>query len=174
MNTFSMPGAERRTPRSPRLRHGQRLTQPEFHRRYEQCPDHFKAELIGGIVYVASSLRRRHGTHNPELTGALWLYKGGTPSVEILENTTTILGPLSEPQPDLGLRILPEGAVSPAPIRMITSWAARSSYPKFRRRLAASISIRRKKTTSRPASLSTWSGASRSGSCTGSTSLQES
>src|SRR5262249_48748412 len=31
-----------------------------------------------------------------------------TPGVEILGDTTTILGPESEPQPDLGLRILPE------------------------------------------------------------------
>ena len=36
MNTFSMSGAERRTAALPLLRNGQRLTQPEFHRRYEQ------------------------------------------------------------------------------------------------------------------------------------------
>src|SRR5262249_46506976 len=103
-----MQGPERRTPAAPLLRHGQRLTQPEFHRRYVEYPEDFKAELIGGRGYVASPMRRRHGTHQPELTGALLWYKAGTPGVEILQNATTILGPISEPQPDLGLRILPE------------------------------------------------------------------
>ena len=108
MSTLSMHGTERRTPAAPLLRHGQRLTQPEFHRRYEQCPEDFKAELIGGIVYVASPMRIRHASHHPKLSLAFCLYEGGTPGVQLLDNATTILGPVSEPQPDLGLRILPE------------------------------------------------------------------
>jgi Putative restriction endonuclease len=84
------------------------MTQKEFHRRYEQQPDHVKAELIGGVVYVASPLRRPHGARHPQLSGVLWLYESATPGVELLDNATTILGPESEPQPDLSLRILPE------------------------------------------------------------------
>jgi Uma2 family endonuclease len=38
----------------------------------------------------------------------LWLYKMATPGTEVLDNTTTILGEESEPQPDLELRILKE------------------------------------------------------------------
>jgi hypothetical protein len=85
-----------------------RLTQAEFHRRYEQYPDKVKAELIGGIVYMASPLGRRHGTHHPELSTVFVLYKASTPGVEMLDNATAILGETSEPQPDLTLRILPE------------------------------------------------------------------
>jgi Uma2 family endonuclease len=102
MNFISKPSKE-----LP-LENGDCMTQAEFHRRYEACPEDVKAELIGGIVYMASPLRRAHATHHPELSGALWLYKGATPGVEILDNATTILGGISEPQPDLALRILPE------------------------------------------------------------------
>ncbi len=102
--------SERRTPRSPipPLVPGERLSQPEFHRRYEQYPGNVKFELIGGIVYMASPLRRGHGTSHFKLGTVLGVYMGATPSVEGLDNTTTILGEDSEPQPDLALRILPE------------------------------------------------------------------
>src|SRR5262249_1552376 len=97
-----------RPPTLPPLETGMRLTQAEFHRRYEQYPDKVKAELIGGIVYMASPLRRPHGKHHVALSGVFWLYENATPGVEVLDNTTTILGETSEPQPDLTLRILPE------------------------------------------------------------------
>jgi len=84
------------------------MTQPEFHAAYERMPDDFKAELIGGIVYVASPLRRRHGTNHLPLGTVLFAYEGNTPGVESGDNTTVILGDESEPQPDLYLRILPE------------------------------------------------------------------
>jgi Uma2 family endonuclease len=82
------------------------MKQPEFHRRYEAYPEDVKFELIGGIVYMASPLRRSHGSYHSELAGALWLYTSATPGVEVLDNTTTILGEESEPQPDLELRIV--------------------------------------------------------------------
>ncbi len=89
------------------LVNGERMTQPEFHRRYLTRPEDEKWELISGVVYMASALRRPHGHYHPELAGALWLYKSATPGVELLDNATTILGGESEPQPDLELRILP-------------------------------------------------------------------
>src|SRR5262249_46911040 len=92
----------------PLLCNGDRLTQKEFHRRYEAYPKHVKFELIGGTVYMASPLRRRHGTYHTNLSGVCWIYQGGTPGVEVLDNATTILGDQSEPQPDLALCILPE------------------------------------------------------------------
>jgi Uma2 family endonuclease len=97
----------RRPSRLPPLVPGQRLKQPEFHRRYEAYPDDVKFELIGGVVYMASPLRLPHGSYHPELSGVLWVYRSGTPGVQVLDNTTTILGEESEPQPDLALRILP-------------------------------------------------------------------
>jgi hypothetical protein len=41
----------------PPLESGDRLTRPEFERRYAAVPHIKKAELVEGIVYVASPLR---------------------------------------------------------------------------------------------------------------------
>lgn len=92
----------------PELHNGDRMSQEEFHRIYEQMPKNFRAELIGGIVYVSSPLGRRHGVAHPALTTALFAYRGSTPGVEVGDNTTLILHPDGEPEPDLYLRILPE------------------------------------------------------------------
>jgi Uma2 family endonuclease len=90
------------------LHNGDRMSRQEFHRLYEKTPDGFKAELIGGIVYVASPLKLRHGTNHPMLTAVLVGYQGSTPGVEVGDNTTVLLGDEGEPQPDLFLRVLPE------------------------------------------------------------------
>jgi Uma2 family endonuclease len=90
------------------LHNGDHLTQPEFHRRYEACPEGVKFELIGGSVYMASPLKRPHGTYHPELSLVLTVYKSGTPGVEVADNMTAILGEESEPQPGLLLRLLKE------------------------------------------------------------------
>src|SRR5439155_14447560 len=91
----------------PLLRHGDRLKQPEFHRRYERYDEDVKFELVGGVVYMASPLRRGHSSYDGEVGFALELYRRRTPGVEVLHGVTTILGERSEPQPDLALRILP-------------------------------------------------------------------
>ena len=103
----AVPKSIRHQPR-PELHNGDRMTREEFHRIYEQMPEDFRAELIGGIVYVSSPLRRRHGIAHPALTTVLFAYTGHTPGVEVGDNTTVLLGPDGEPQPDLYLRILPE------------------------------------------------------------------
>jgi len=92
----------------PGLANGDRMRQPEFHRLYEKCPDDVKFELIGGIVYMASPLRLPHSRYDGRLGFAFELYSGYTTGVEVLHGATAILGEESEPQPDLGLRILPE------------------------------------------------------------------
>lgn len=89
------------------LQSGDRLDQPTFHELYQQTPDGFKAELVEGVVFVASPVSPRHGV--PQLILASWLarYVEDTPGVQGFDNTTTILGEKSEPQPDLALRIKP-------------------------------------------------------------------
>jgi Uma2 family endonuclease len=84
------------------------MRQKEFHRIYEQMPEDFKAELIGGIVYVASPLRLPHATHHTPLGALFFTYETSTPGVESGDNATVILDDDNEPQPDLYLRILPE------------------------------------------------------------------
>jgi Putative restriction endonuclease len=108
MSVAPTRGSEANRFTAPLLENGDRLTRQEFHHRYQQCPEHVKAELIEGVVHVASPVRRPHAIHHPELSCALCLYKGATPGVEVLDNATTLLGLESESQPDLALRILPE------------------------------------------------------------------
>ena len=72
------------------LCNGDHLTREEFHRIYEQMPKHFRAELIGGVVYVASPLKRRHGRIQMPLNTVIFLYEGSTPGVECSDNTTVL------------------------------------------------------------------------------------
>jgi Uma2 family endonuclease len=100
------PPQEREQP--VELRNGDHMTREEFHRAYEQMPESFRAELIGGIVFVGAPLKRRHGRHHVWLGGVYWTYEVNTPGVEVSDNTTVMLGDEGEPQPDLYLRIMPE------------------------------------------------------------------
>lgn len=92
----------------PLLVNGDRMNQPEFHRRYEAYDEDEKWELIGGIVYMASPLSLGHSSSDGKIGLVLESYELATPGSQALHNATTILGEESEPQPDLGLRILPE------------------------------------------------------------------
>jgi len=108
MSTVARPAARDPASDGLRLYNGDRMTQPEFHRRYQAYPEDVKFELVEGIVYMASPLRRAHGKYHAQLTMLFGLYELRTPGVEVLDNVTTILGEESEPQPDLSLRILSE------------------------------------------------------------------
>ncbi len=90
------------------LQSGDRMTREEFHRIYERMPQDFKAELIGGIVYVASPLKLPHATNHLPLGTVLFLYAGRTIGLETGDNATVVLGEENEPQPDLFLRVLPQ------------------------------------------------------------------
>ena len=90
----------------PWLENGERMDQKMFHERYLKTPEGFKAELIGGIVYVISSpLKNRHGRSDARMSGWLFNYSLATPGTEVQNNTTTILGDENEPQPDSALLI---------------------------------------------------------------------
>jgi Uma2 family endonuclease len=93
---------------APLLVNGERMKQPEFHRRYEACPAKERWELIGGIVYMTSPLSLTHSDYDDEVGYVLGTYRRATPGTQVTHNATAILGEESEPQPDLGLRILPE------------------------------------------------------------------
>jgi hypothetical protein len=68
----TVPG--RRLPPAPLPLHtGDRMSQAEFHRRYATYPEDVKIELIGGIVYMASPLRRAHGRRHAHLAGLCML-----------------------------------------------------------------------------------------------------
>jgi Uma2 family endonuclease len=104
--------SERRPSRTEKhvglLVNGERMKQPEFHRRYEQCDEDEKWELIGGIVYMASPLSLAHSDFDDEIGYILGTYRRATPGVQVTHNATAILDEESEPQPDLSMRIRPE------------------------------------------------------------------
>lgn len=106
MTTVSKP--IRPPPPREQLHNGDRMTREEFHRIYQQMPDDFRAELIGGTVYVSPALRQPHGTNHLPLGTIFFLYEGSTPGVESGDNTTILLADESEPQPDLFLRVMDE------------------------------------------------------------------
>lgn len=86
------------------LESGDRLTRDEFHRRYLCRPDIKKAELIEGVVYVASPVSLNHG--KPHFQVHYWLgeYSFNTPGVEGSTDTTLLLSAgENEPQPDVFL-----------------------------------------------------------------------
>jgi Uma2 family endonuclease len=90
----------------PLLENGDRLTREEFHRRYEAMPKNVKAELIKGVVYMASPVRvKNHGKPHSLMMSCLGLYFMSTKGVQLLDNTTFIVNEHHEPQPDCVLRI---------------------------------------------------------------------
>ena len=72
----------------PPLRTGDRLTWPEFERRYEAMPDVRKAELIEGVVYVPSPVSEEHSGPHFYLMGWLTHYSAATPGVVGGDNGT--------------------------------------------------------------------------------------
>ncbi|OCR01847.1 hypothetical protein BCD67_04960 [Oscillatoriales cyanobacterium USR001] len=90
----------------PPLENGDLLTRAEFERRYTAMPNLKKAELIEGIVYMASPLRfEPHAEPHADLMGWLWNYKIATPGVRLGDNPTVRLDVDNEPQPDVVLLI---------------------------------------------------------------------
>lgn len=90
----------------PPLESGDKLTRYEFERRYHAMPHLKKAELIEGVVYVASPLRiKSHGEPHAYIMTWLGVYKAATPGVGLADNTTVIIDADNEPQPDAILRI---------------------------------------------------------------------
>jgi Uma2 family endonuclease len=108
MATMQSAARFRTRKKLPPLENGDRLDQKEFHARYKAMPEGVRAELIGGIVYMASPQKARHGRHQHKVLHWLGEYEVNTPGTEVLVNPTTILSEEGEPEPDGCLLILPE------------------------------------------------------------------
>lgn len=90
----------------PPLENGDRLNQLEFERRYNLMPHVKKAELVEGVVYMASPLRfEAHAEPHGDLIIWLGNYKVATPGVRLGDNPTVRLDLDNEPQPDAVLLI---------------------------------------------------------------------
>jgi Uma2 family endonuclease len=89
----------------PRFESGDRMSKAEFLRRYELM-ENVRAELIDGVVYVASPVRaKQYGEPLALLIGWITAYWAGTPGVKPATDSTLKLEGDNEPQPDLSLRL---------------------------------------------------------------------
>src|SRR5579871_2684499 len=90
------------------LESGDHLSREEFHQRYCQRPDISKAELIEGVVFVASPARYEvHGEQQGFVVHWLSTYAPPRPDVRYAFDVTVGLAPDSEVQPDSLLFIEP-------------------------------------------------------------------
>jgi Uma2 family endonuclease len=127
------------TSRLPVLESGDRLTRAEFHRRYRARPDIKKAELVEGVVYVASPVRQDgHGNEHGIATMWLGVYVARVPGLEVGDNSTVFLDIDNEVQPDVfllwrdptrpGAHITDDGYVEGAPLLVMEIAASSASY----------------------------------------------
>ena len=108
MSTQASTTALPRSPRTPPLQNGDRLTGEEFERRFDATPGLKKAELIDGVVYMPPPVSDDdHGRPHFKVITWLGVYEASTPGVVGGDNSTLRLGPINRPQPDGYLRILP-------------------------------------------------------------------
>jgi hypothetical protein len=93
----------------PPLQAGDRLSRPEFERRFDSTPNLKKAELIEGVVYMPPPVSDKyHGRPHFDLITWLGMYRSATPGVVGGDNGSLRLDLDNEPQPDAYLRILSE------------------------------------------------------------------
>jgi hypothetical protein len=89
--------------RTPPLENGDRLTRAEFERRYHATTGVKKAELINGVVYMASPVRlAQHGRPHSLLNAWLTTYATSTPGIDAFgDNATVRIDEDNQAQPDL-------------------------------------------------------------------------
>ncbi|MFN4279552.1 Uma2 family endonuclease [Thermosynechococcus sp.] len=88
------------------LESGDRLSREEFEHRYHQSPHLKKAELINGVVFVASPVRYRlHGLPHSQMMVWAGNYCIAIPHLLMADNATVRLDDRNEVQPDILLRL---------------------------------------------------------------------
>lgn len=122
----------------PPLEGGDHLTRAEFERRYSARPDIKKAELIEGVVYMASPVHAAHGESHGDVLTWLGLYKAMTPGIRLADNASTRLDIDNEVQPDVcawidesaggQLRVTEEGFLEGVPEFIVEIAASSASY----------------------------------------------
>jgi Uma2 family endonuclease len=122
------------------LESGDRLSRAEFHRRYCEHPEIKKAELVEGVVYVASPVRAKfHGRPHSLVMAWLGTYWSHHPDVDLQDNATVRLDRDNEVQPDAflwrpgresdgGPRETEDGYIEGAPQLVVEIAASFASY----------------------------------------------
>lgn len=127
---------------NPPLRNGDAMTRDEFERRYNDMPE-AKAELIDGVVYVASPVFKDHSHPHSLILGWLSSFDSMSPEYEALTEHSVRLDADTEVQPDGLLRKIeggtstysPEGFVDGPPefvVEVSVSSVSRDLHSKLR------------------------------------------
>ncbi len=95
-------------PRLAPLVAGERMSQSEFHERYEAMPEGSWFELIGGSVVKLGRVDVLHAETNAAVVAWLGLYSMRTPGLRGGTKGSTILGEHSEVHPDAMILVQPE------------------------------------------------------------------
>jgi Uma2 family endonuclease len=120
----------------PVLESGDHLSRTEFHRRYCARADIRKAELVEGVVFVASPVSAHHGGSHASVIAWLGAYRERHPELRLYDNTTVLLDADNEVQPDAcllreepgGPRVNDEGYIEGAPQLVVEVAASSASY----------------------------------------------
>lgn len=138
MSTRTLPAGSPRPRPVPPLQNGDRLDADEYLRRYHAMPAAVKAELIEGVVYMASPVSTFHGNPHADMVWWLGAYRLATPGTLVADNTTAQLDPRNVPQPDAALYVNPafggtvtisdEGYIQGAPELVVEIAASSASY----------------------------------------------
>jgi len=92
----------------PDLETGDHLSRDEFERRYHAMPESCHAQLIEGVVYMASPVRfNAHARPHKDLLYWSSTYEIGTPGILSGDNATVRMDLDNEPQPDLAMFLAP-------------------------------------------------------------------
>jgi Uma2 family endonuclease len=117
------------------LSNGDHLTRREFERRYEATAEKVKAELIEGVVYMASPVYLPHAESHHAISGWLFNYRAHTSKIRVADNVTIRLDSENEVQPDLAawmdgrkVRHSQEGYLEGAPELVIEIAVSSASY----------------------------------------------
>lgn len=84
------------------LHSGDRMSRDEFLRRWERIPEIKRAELIDGVVYLASPVSELHSDYEQLFNRWLSHYQERTEGLKVMPAATFLLAG-SSPQPDLAL-----------------------------------------------------------------------
>jgi Uma2 family endonuclease len=97
----------------PALENGDRLTMREFERRYEAMPELKKAELIEGVVFLASPVSLDPSEGHTALVGWIATYKARHPHVRAHTDGSVRLDADNQFQPDIFLWRPGSGSAKP-------------------------------------------------------------
>ena len=138
MSTRALKADPPRSRPIPPLNNGDRLDADEYLIRYRAMPEEVKAELIEGVVYMASPVSTFHGNPHADVVWWLGAYRLATPGTLVADNTTAQLDPRNVPQPDAAQYVAPafggtvtiseEGYIEGAPELVVEIAASSASY----------------------------------------------